>query len=95
MKRSFRTMSIGLALTFVPGVSAVLTTGCEIINADGFLGLETCDILNCHGLFFGNLADDHDGMAGMEGMDGAEAHDDEDDDHMDGANDLDDDGGHM
>ncbi len=94
MKRSFRTASIGFAMTLVLGMFAVLTMGCGTIDANGFLGLETCDILNCDGLFFANLADDHDDMADMDGMDDADAHDDEDDDHMDGEDDHDDDGDH-
>ena len=82
-------------MTLVLGTFAMLGLACGTIDANGFLGLETCDILNCDSLLFADLADNHDDIAGMEGMDGAEAHDDEDDDHMDGANDLDDDGGHM
>ena len=79
MKRSYRGASIGVAMTSLLGMFALLSLGCGTIDANGFLGLETCDILNCDGLFFANLADDHDDMAGMEGMDGmddAEVHDD-------------------
>ena len=99
MKRSYRGASIGVAMTLLLGMFALLSLGCGTIDANGFLGLETCDILNCDGLFFGNLADDHDNMAGMDGMDDAGAHDDEGDDHMDSVDDhLDDDdveeGGH-
>ena len=66
MKRLFRIASIGFAMTLGLGMFAVLTMGCGTIDANGFLGLETCDILNCDGLFFRNLADDHDDMAGMD-----------------------------
>ena len=84
MKRSFRSASIGLAMALALSMFTWLTTGCGTIDANGFLGLETCDILNCDGLFFRNLADDHDDMAGMDGMDDADAHDDDgDDDHTD------------
>ena len=92
MKRFIRRASIGVAMTLILSMFAALTIGCGTIDANGFLGLETCDILNCDGLFFGNLADDHDDMAGMDGMDDADAHDDEGDDHMDGVDDHDDDG---
>lgn len=87
MKRSFRSASIGVPMTLVLGMFAVLSLGCGTIDANGFLGLETCDILNCDGIFFRNLADDHDDMAGM---DGADAHDDEGDEHLDGVDDHDD-----
>lgn len=89
MKRSFHSASTALAMTLVLGTFAVLGLGCGTIDANGFLGLETCDILNCDGLFFGHLADDHDDMPGMNGMDDGDAHDDEDDDHMDGVDDHD------
>ncbi len=92
MKRSFRSASIGVAMTLVLSMFAALTTGCGTIDTNGFLGLETCDILNCDGLFFRNLADDHDDMAGMDGMVDADAHDDGDDEHMDDVDDHDDDG---
>lgn len=92
MKRSFRCASIGVAMTLVLGMFAVLSPGCGTIDANGFFGLETCDILNCDGLFFANLADDHDDTAGMDGMDDADVHDDEGDDHMDGVDDQDGDG---
>ncbi len=92
MKRSFRSASIGVAVTGVLSIFAVLSLGCGTIDANGFLGLETCDILNCDGLFFRNLTRDHDDMAGMDGMDDADAHDDGDDEHLDGADDHDDDG---
>ena len=92
MKRSFRSASIGFAMTLVLGMFAVLSLGCGTIDANGFLGLEPCDILNCDGLFFRNLTDDHDDMAGMDGMDDAGAHDDGDDEHLDGVDDHDDDG---
>ena len=92
MKRSFRSVSISVAMTLALSMFAVLTMSCGTIDGDGFLGLEPCDILNCDGLFFRNLADDHDDMAGMDGMDDADAHDDGDDDHVDGMNDHDDDG---
>ncbi len=92
MKRSFRSTSIGVAMTLVLGMFAVLSLGCGTIDANGFLGLEACDILNCDGLFFGNLAGDHDDMAGMDGMNDAGAHDDGDDDHLDGVDDHGDDG---
>lgn len=91
MKRSSRGASIGVAMALVCGMFAVLSLGCGTIDADGFLGLETCDVLNCDGLFFANLADDHDDMADMDGMDDAEAHEDEGDDHMDDMDDHDDD----
>ncbi len=87
MKRSYRRASVGVAMTLVLGMYAVLSLGCGTIGANGFLGLETCDILNCDGLFFANLADDHDDMTGM---DDADVHDDEGDDHMDGVDDDDD-----
>ena len=90
MKRSFRSASIGLAMTLALSMFTWLTTGCGTIDANGLLGLETCDILNCDGLFFRNLADDHDDMAGMDGMDDADAHDDGDDDHMDDMDGMDD-----
>lgn len=89
MKRSFHGASTALAVTLVLGTLAVLGLGCGTIDANGFLGLETCDILNCDGLFFGHLADDHDDMPGMNGMDDVDAHDDEEDDHMDGVDDHD------
>ena len=89
MKRSSRSASIGFAMTLVLGMFAVLSLGCGTIDADGFLGLEPCDILNCDGLFFRNLAEDHDDMPGM---DDAGAHDDGDDEHLDGVDDHDDDG---
>ena len=92
MKQSLHSAIIGVAMTLGLGMFAVLGLGCGTIDANGFLGLETCDILNCDGLFFANLADDHDDMAGMDGMDDAGVHDDEDDDHMDGVDDHDDDG---
>ncbi len=92
MKRSFRSASIGVAMTLVLSMFAALTMGCGTIDANGFFGLETCDILNCDGLFFRNLADDHDDMAHMDGMDDADAHDDGDDEHMDDVDDHDDDG---
>ena len=90
MKRVFRSVSIGLAMTLILSMFAVLSLGCGTIDGNGFLGLETCDILNCDGLFFGHLADDHDDMAGMDGMDDADAHDDEGDEHLDGVDDHDD-----
>ncbi len=89
MKRSFRSASIGVAMTLVLGMFAVLSLGCGTIDANGFLGLKTCDILNCDGLFFGNPAGDHDDMAGMDGMDDADAHDDEGDEHLDRVDDHD------
>ena len=99
MKRSFHIAGNGATLTLLLGMLAALSLDCGTIDANGIFGLETCDILNCDGLFFGNLADDHDNMAGMDGMDDAGAHDDEGDDHMDSVDDhLDDDdveeGGH-
>ncbi len=81
MKRSFRSAGTGVAMALVLGMFAVLTAGCGTIDADGFLGLEICDILNCDGLLFANLAEDHDDM---DAMDDADAHDDEGDEHMDG-----------
>ncbi|MCH7994478.1 MAG: hypothetical protein IIB57_08535 [Planctomycetes bacterium] len=87
MKRSFRSASIGAAMTLVLSMCTALSTGCGTIDANGFLGLETCDILNCDGLLFRNLDDDHDDMAGMDDMD---AHDDDGDDHMDDMDDHDD-----
>ncbi len=93
MKRSYRSVCIGVAMTLVLGMFAVWSLGCGTIDANGFLGLETCDILNCDGLFFRNLTRDHDDMAGMDGMDDSDAHADEGDDHMDGVDDHDDDDG--
>ena len=90
MKRSFRSAGIGVAMTLVPSIFAALTMGCGTIDMSGFLGLETCDILNCDGLFFRNLDDDHDDMAGMDGTDDADAHGDEGDDHLNGVDDQDD-----
>ena len=91
MKQPFRSASGGVAMTLVLGMFAILSSGCGTIDATGFLGLEICDILNCDGLFFRNLVDDHDDMAGMDGMDDADAHDDDgDDDHMDDMRDDDD-----
>ena len=89
MKRSFRSASIGAAMTLVLSMCTALSTGCGTIDANGFLGLGTCDILNCDGLLFRNLDDDHDDMAGMDDVD---AHDDDGDDHMDDMDDHDDDG---
>ena len=92
MKQPFRSAIVGVAMTLVLGMFAILSSGCGTIDATGFLGVETCDILNCDGLFFRNLVDDHDNMAGMDGMDGADVHDDEGDDHLDGVDDHADDG---
>ncbi len=92
MKQSFRSTTVGVAMTLVPGMFAMLSSGCGTIDATDFLGLETCEILNCDGLFFRNLVDDHDDMAGMDRMDDADVHDDDGDDHMDGVDDHDDDG---
>ncbi len=92
MKQPFRSASVGVAMTLVLGMFAILSSGCGTIDATGFLELEICDILNCDGLFFRNLVDGHDDMAGMDGMDDADAHDDDGDDHIDGVDDHDDDG---
>lgn len=94
MKRSFRSAGIGVAMTLVLSMCTALSTGCGAVDADGFLALDTCDILNCDGLFFRNLDDDHDDMAGMDDMDGADDHDDDGNhmDDMDGADDHGDDG---
>lgn len=89
MIRSFRHAGIGVAMTFVLSMFAVLSLGCGTIDANSFLGLEACDILNCDGLLFRQLADDHDDMDGMGDDDD---HDDEGDDHMDGVDDQDGDG---
>ena len=86
MKRSFHIAGNGATLTLLLGMLAALSLDCGTIDANGIFGLETCDILNCDGLFFGNLADDHDDMAGMDDVD---AHGD---DHLDGADDHDEDG---
>ncbi len=98
MKRSYPSACIGVAMTFVLGMFTVLGLGCGTIDVNGLLELETCDILNCDGLLFGSLADDHDDMADMDEMDDAGAHDDGDDDHMDAVDDHsgdDDDGSDM
>ncbi len=87
MKRSFCGARNSVALTIALSMCAALTTGCGTIDASGFLGLATCDILNCDGVLFSNVADDHDDMADMGGMDDGAAHDDEGDDHMDALSD--------
>lgn len=60
MRRCFRNENTGVVMTFVLGAYMVLSPGCGSYATDGFLGLGTCDVLNCDGLFFGNLAEDHD-----------------------------------
>ncbi len=55
MRRTYRDASVGLVAASVLSVFTVLNLGCGVIDANGILGLETCDILNCDGLFFGNL----------------------------------------
>lgn len=80
MKRSFPSAGAGVAMILVVGLCTVFSPGCGVLDPNAFLGLETCDFLNCEGLFFRNLMDDHDEMTDMEG---AEDHDDEGDDHVD------------
>lgn len=93
MIRSFRNAGIGVAMTFVLSMFAVLSLGCGTIDANSFLGMEPCDIFNCDGLLFRQLADGHDDMADMDGDDD---HMDGDDDHVDDADDhMDDDDDHM
>lgn len=96
MKQTFRSTSVGIGTTLVPSMFAALSSGCGGIDANGFLGLETCDILNCDGLFFGNLVGDHDDDDDHtddadDHTDDADGHDDGDDDHIDDLNDDDDD----
>ena len=94
MKRSFRSASISVAMTLVLSMFAALSIGCGL-DGNGPLGLETCDVFNCDGLFFGNLADDHLDDADDHDDDADDHDDDGDDDHADGADDHDgdDDGG--
>ncbi len=96
MKRSFRSARAGVGMTLVLGMLTMLGLGCGAIGAGDLLGLETCDVFNCDGLFFGSLADDHEDMDGMDGVDDADADDHDGMDGMDGADDdhdgMDDDG---
>lgn len=69
MKPSSRGVGIGVAMTLVLGMFVMLGVGCGSIDANGVLGLETCDIFNCDGLFFRDVVDDHDDMAEMDSAD--------------------------
>ncbi len=86
MRRSNRNASIGFIKVFVICMYAVPSLGCGAVGADGLFGLETCDILNCDGLFFGNLADEHNEV------NDAEAHDEEGEVLVDGVDGHDDEG---
>lgn len=93
MKQSLRNAGVGVALTLVLSMFAGVSVGCGAFDTNGLLGLETCDILNCDGLFFGYLAGDHDDDAddhaddADDHVDEADDHDDAEDDHADDADD--------
>ncbi len=62
MKRSVFSVCVSVTMALFLGVCGSLLAGCYAVDGDGFLGLERCDILNCDGLFFAEVPDDHDDM---------------------------------
>lgn len=74
MNESYGRACIGVAKTLVVTVFAVLAAGCGTVDTNGFLGLDTCDILNCDGLFFADFADEPEHTTGV---DDAHAQDDD------------------
>jgi hypothetical protein len=56
MRRSCWNARIGLVSVLVLSTYAVSNLGCGVTGTSSFLGLETCEILNCEGLFFRDVA---------------------------------------
>ncbi len=82
MRRSITSQRVGATVKVVLGAMGMVIAGCGAIDLDGFLGLQTCDIFNCDGIFFAGSGENHDGMDDDESMDDHDE-DDMDDDHDD------------